>query len=154
MNRLTVPAVVATTLVLLASLVSGPPAVAGARAFPGDDPEESPRINTPNDPQFDRCEPDDEDGSRSCSSPFVEQYATFGFAAAATQDTARYRDLGQLSPRRRAQNVRAGRVADAQVSGMGLDVAWKYSAGDPSVDLAPTDSGIDWANEKIGRAHV
>jgi len=35
-------------------------AVPAFGAFPGSDPAESPRVNTPNDPDFDRCESDDE----------------------------------------------------------------------------------------------
>ena len=38
------------------ALVAPPAATA---AFPGSDPAESPRLNTPNDPDFDRCEADD-----------------------------------------------------------------------------------------------
>ncbi len=34
---------------------------AALAAFPGADPTESPRTNTPNDPGFDRCEADDPD---------------------------------------------------------------------------------------------
>jgi hypothetical protein len=37
-------------------------ASAAIAAFPGSNPNESVRINTPNDPSFDRCEPDDEQG--------------------------------------------------------------------------------------------
>ena len=44
---------------LLAVLVAfALPSVALA-AFPGTDPSESPRVNTPNDPGFDPCEADD-----------------------------------------------------------------------------------------------
>ena len=39
------------------------PALASARTFPGTDPDESVRLNTPNDPGFDHCESDDEDGA-------------------------------------------------------------------------------------------
>ena len=49
-------------------------------AFPGNDPSESPRLNTPNDPSFDRCEADDEDtpDERECTSYFEEQFGFFG----------------------------------------------------------------------------
>src|SRR5687768_12739367 len=62
----------------------GPPGTA-----PG--PNESVRLKTPNDPGFDRCEPDDEDNtSPECSNVFSEQFERFGFAPASTQTSALY----------------------------------------------------------------
>src|SRR5215203_6434539 len=46
---------------------------AALAAFPGTDPSESPRVNTPNDPDFDHCEADDPDTSPPrCSTYFDE----------------------------------------------------------------------------------
>src|SRR5688500_10378828 len=53
---------------------------AAVAAFPGTNPAESPRVNTPNDPAFDDCELDDEQGDPSCGSYFSEQYRLFGFS--------------------------------------------------------------------------
>ena len=66
---------------LLAVLI---PAAALA-AFPGTDPHESPRVNTPNDPEFDRCEGDDEDVAQGvpatdCGTYAEEEFRTFGFS--------------------------------------------------------------------------
>ena len=59
-------------------------------AFPGSNPDESPRANTPNDPDFDDCELDDEQGGTACSY-FEEEYRLFGFSP----DTA---NLAPLAP--------------------------------------------------------
>ena len=56
-------------------------------AFPGSDPDESVRINTPDDPGFDHCESDDEQGA-DCSNVFGEEYERFGFAPDASENTA------------------------------------------------------------------
>src|SRR5688500_2936120 len=48
-------------------------------AFPGSDPDENPRVNTPNDPGFDNCEGDDEQGGPTCSY-FDESFVFFGFS--------------------------------------------------------------------------
>ena len=87
-------------------------------AFPGTDPFESPRINTPDDPDFDRCEGDDqEDGTQDCASYFEEEFRAFGFspdtrqhgAAAAGHPALRHRD--QVLP------DGAGRVPPARPPG-------------------------------------
>ena len=65
-----------------ALLLVAAPALA---SFPGSNPSESVRINTPNDPGFDHCEPDDEQGPPTCSNAFGEQYERFGFAPNGSQ---------------------------------------------------------------------
>src|SRR5688572_25085418 len=62
------------------------PAIARAEpVFPGSDPAESPRLNTPNDPDFDDCEGDDESPDTpppgpDCSSYAQEEFRAFGFS--------------------------------------------------------------------------
>src|SRR6476660_1809707 len=49
------------------------------------------REDTPNDPEYDRAEPDDEDGVSS-SNIFDEQFGFFGFPAASTRTSAVYHE--------------------------------------------------------------
>jgi hypothetical protein len=134
---------------LLVALV---PAVAYARTFPGTDPNESVRVNTPNDPDFDRCEPDDEDGAPTCSHAFGQQYERFGFAPNGSQATALYHNpLDPHVMRLSAQNTAAGRNPLGQVPGVSADRAWKYSTGSASVQVAILDTGIRWNNRGLRR---
>ena len=73
---------------LVLALACAGPAVADFGDFgsPGaPDPADSPRVDTPNDDEFDRCEPDDEelapDEDPPCDSYFSEDYRLFGFRA-------------------------------------------------------------------------
>src|SRR6187549_3193704 len=68
-----------TTALVVAALTLLVPALAQA-AFPGTNPAESPRANTPNDPGFDPCEADDPDTSPRCTSYFDEEFRKFGFS--------------------------------------------------------------------------
>ena len=118
---------------------------AALAAFPGTNPNESVRINTPNDPGFDHCEPDDEDGPPTCTNVFDEQYERFGFAPNGSQITALYHNpLDPHVQRLMAQNTLAGRNPLGQVPGVSADRAWKYSTGAPSVQVAILDTGIRW----------
>jgi hypothetical protein len=130
---------------------------AGALAFPGTNPNESVRINTPNDPEFDRCESDDEDGTQECTNVFDEEFERFGFAPEGSENTALY-DPTAAPPRQTAQNDSAGRNHLGQVSGVSADRAWKYfgelggssaPAGDPNVEVAILDTGIRWNNSEL-----
>ena len=72
-------------------------------------PSESVRLNTPNDPDFDRCEPDDEQGP-TCTNTFGQQYERFGFAPNGSQATALYHNPTDPHVQRHsAQNTLAGR---------------------------------------------
>jgi Subtilase family/RTX calcium-binding nonapeptide repeat (4 copies) len=138
----------------------GAPAVAAA-AFPGTDPTESPRLNAPDDPEFDRCELDDaETPALDCTSYFDEDFRLFGFSP----DTAnvapvppqlhgtaatRYLDCSQLDAQGRAANVAAGDPECAQLAGIRADTAWKYSTGDPEVAVAILDTGIRWQDREL-----
>jgi hypothetical protein len=100
--------------------------------FPSDDP--NPRVGTPNDPDFDCAESDDEDlAVPRCSDVFAEQWKLFGFAPDATEETALYRDPAHLA---------AGQLS--QVSGVSADLAWKTTTGRPDVSIAILDTGIRW----------
>src|SRR5713101_10147589 len=76
--------------------------VAQTRMFPGPPTDTNPRANTPNDPDFDKAEPDDPDcpsasgcdGCPSGCSVFDEQHRLFGFAPSQTRSSAIYRDPG------------------------------------------------------------
>ena len=127
---------------LVAAVVLGSTAllIAQSRMFPGPPTDTNPRANTPNDPDFDRAEPDDEDGDYvSGTSVFAESNRLFGFAPSSTSLTARYLDPGNphfLQP---------------QVSGVSTDLAWKLSIGDPSVGITICDTGIRWERESLRR---
>jgi hypothetical protein len=133
------PRSVAALGALLLALAA--PAVA-LGAFPGTNPDESVRVNTPSDPGFDHCEPDDEQGA-DCSNVFDEQFELFGFGPQATQLTARYANPADTA-RQQAQNTKAGRNPLAQIPGVSADRAWKRSTGDPDVQIAILDTGIRW----------
>ena len=108
---------IATALALALCLL---PAAALA-AFPGSDPAESPRLNTPNDPDFDRCEADDPDTPPGdCATYFEEEFRPFGFspdsanmrrrlprAAAHAVAGTRYVDCAQLDAQGQAANAAA-----------------------------------------------
>ena len=131
-------------LVLL--LLAAAPALG---AFPGSNPSESVRINTPNDPGFDRCEPDDEQGA-TCTNTFGQQYERFGFAPNGSQGTALYHNPTDPHVQRySAQNTGAGRIPLGQVPGVSADRAWKYSTGAPSVQVAILDTGIMWGRASL-----
>ncbi len=75
------------TAALGAALVALALPCAALAAFPGADPTESPRVNTPNDPDFDRCEADDPDTPPAdCDSYFEEQFGSFGFRPDSAQE--------------------------------------------------------------------
>ena len=118
-------------------------------AFPGSNPGESVRLNTPNDPDFDRCEPDDPQVP-TCTNTFGQQYERFGFAPNGSQATALYHNPTDPHVQRHsAQNTLAGRIPLGQIPGVSADRAWKYSTGAPSVQVAILDTGIRWSNGSL-----
>ncbi|CAA9502237.1 MAG: hypothetical protein AVDCRST_MAG30-1982, partial [uncultured Solirubrobacteraceae bacterium] len=128
-------------LAALIGAVLSAPAVAlgdGFDAPRSDDPGQqfSPgnvqRQDTPNDPSYDSSEPDDETpGVAPTTSLYEERFDLFGFPSALTP-------LAVYS-----EGPNAGR---RQVSGFNAAGAWKISRGDPSVDVAILDTGINWDN--------
>jgi hypothetical protein len=127
---------------------------AALAAFPGTDPNESPRTNTPNDPAFDRCEADDPDTPPAdCDSYFEEQFGSFGFRPDTAQEApgvaTQYDNCAQLNQQGRNANVDAGDPQCSQISGVRADTAWKYSTGNPNVSVAILDTGIRWQNTEL-----
>jgi len=141
--RMAVPVAVA-----LALAVAGP----ALGDFPGMNPDESVRLNTPNDPKFDQCETDNE-GGPTCSNTFDQETERFGFAPSGSQNSALYKDPAALLPgnntRREQQNAGAGRNPLGQISGVSADRAWKYSIGRADVQVAILDTGIRWNNRAL-----
>ena len=115
----------------------------GARGVPGLGPGRvACGINTPNDPDFDHCESDDEQGA-DCSNVFDEEYERFGFAPDASENTALYKNPLDTA-RQQEQNTKAGRNPLGQIPGVSADRAWKRSTGRPDVRIAILDTGIRW----------
>jgi hypothetical protein len=153
------------------------PAVAlGANPdFPGDDPTESPRLNTPDDSDFDECEGDDADGTQECQTYFEERYQQFGFSPDSAQSLpgvrTRYLDCNELTPGSDGQLDEDGENANeaAEAGGLGFlgrcfmiagvraDTAWKYFGqegdaglpGDPEVEIAILDTGARWQDGEL-----
>src|SRR5213593_3228555 len=131
---------IAAVLVLVALAAAALLGVAQTRTFPGPPTDTNPRANTPNDPDFDKAEPDDEDGDFvPGTSVFEEDNRLFGFAPASTSMTARY--LDPANPR----------FGQGQISGVSADLAWKLSIGDQGVGIAICDTGIRWDREELRR---
>ena len=152
----------AAALVLFLLLIA--PALASA-AFPGSNPAESPRLNTPNDPEFDKCEPDDTDTpSGDCTTYTDEQYGAFGFSPDSANQlpllphavgATSYTDCSQLDAAGRAANLASGSPECAQISGVRADSAWKYSTGDPDTVVAILDTGIRWQEQElVNKVHL
>ncbi|MGH2957949.1 MAG: thrombospondin type 3 repeat-containing protein [Solirubrobacterales bacterium] len=137
------------TALLVACLVLALPAVAiGANpAFPGNDPAESPRDNTPDDSHFDECEGDDADGVQECQTYFEERFNQFGFSPDSAElvpggTRAFYSDCNPLTDegdgQLDAQGEDANEAAEAdnpipnplarcfQIAGVRADTAWKF----------------------------
>src|SRR3989442_6099300 len=115
--------------------------IAQTRTFPGPPTDTNPRANTPNDPDFDKAEPDDEDTvcAPGACSVFDEQHRLFGFAPSQTRTAALYAD-----PRNQ-------RVGQQQISGVSADLAWKLSIGDQRTGIAICDTGVRWDREELRR---
>ncbi len=156
--------------VLLALLVVLVLPAAAIAAYPGSDPAESPRVNTPDDPDFDRCEADDEQGPPSCGTFAEEQFGAFGFSPDSANHAqgppnahyatgTRYQDCSQLDAEGKAANVKAegvgaNPVAAAlaeclQISGVRADTAHKYDTGNPQTVVAILDTGIRWQDSEL-----
>jgi hypothetical protein len=143
LTRKTLFFVLAVVLLLVAA-----PAL--ARQFPGSDPTQSVRVDTPNDPDFDHCEPDDEDGPPTCENAFDEQYERYGFAPNNSQGSALYHDPTNPHVQRyMEQNTAAARNPLGQVPGVSADRAWKYSPGSAGVQIAILDTGIRWDRRSL-----
>jgi hypothetical protein len=148
-------------------------ALAANPAFPGNDPAESPRANTPDDSGFDECEGDDRDATQECTTYFEEQWQAFGFSPDSAEVSpgvqTPYLDCnpvtpagdGQLDTQGEEANQAAGGAPErcAQISGVRLDTAFKFFnqaplddpglPGDPEVTIAILDTGIRWQDTEL-----
>ncbi|MDP3856344.1 MAG: PKD domain-containing protein [Stagnimonas sp.] len=129
MNRKPLLAAVAA-LALVTGLLG-----AESSRFPSSNPDL--RVGTPNDPDFDCAEPDDEDGATCAGDLFGQQFNLFGFAPDASKSTALYLD--------------SARAGEPQISGVSADAAWKVSIGQPQAVVAVLDTGIRWNNSSLRR---
>ena len=152
-------------LIVAACLAIPALATAANPAFPGADPTESPRANTPDDSRFDECEGDDADGMQECASYFEEQYEAYGFRPdsavegpgvptvykpAVPPDPMDPLNLcPQLDAQGRAANIAAGDLECAMISGVRADTAWKYDTGNPDTTIAILDTGIEWQEQEL-----
>jgi hypothetical protein len=129
---------------------------AALAAFPDGPASESPRLDTPNDPDFDRCEADDaQTPDLECRTYFEEQYGLFGFRPDSAYSGAlgvpptEYSDCSQLDAQGRAANVAAGDPQCSMISGIRADTAWKRTTGDPATVIAILDTGIRWQDREL-----
>jgi hypothetical protein len=121
-------------IIVITGVASGSAEHNGTSRFPNADP--NPRVGTPDDPDFDCTELDDEDpDAPNCSSVFEEQFQLFGFPPGSTAATARYHDLS--------------RFGQGQISGVSADRAWKSTIGIPEVAVAIIDTGIRWEKSEL-----
>ena len=128
-------ALAAAAAVLALPLLSGPAVSQEGRQFP--DPATGIREDTPNDPQFDCSEPDDEDAGTvdNCGAIWNAQSQLWGFAPASTRLTAIHRT--------------GPRAGQPMRSGISADAAWKTTVGRPDVPIAILDTGIQWTTESL-----
>src|SRR5712692_7378906 len=92
------------------------------------------RQDTPNDPDYDSAEPDDQDG-RTSTNLYDEQFDLFGFPSQLTRLTALYK---------------AGpNVGKPMVSGFNAAGAWKLERGRSVTVIAILDTGIKWDRESL-----
>jgi hypothetical protein len=93
------------------------------------------RADTPNDPEYDRAEPDDEDATPPSTNIFDEQFGLFGFPSSRTRASAIYKE-GPNATR-------------PMISGFNASGAWKLERGRPDVAVAILDTGIKWNHEEL-----
>src|SRR4051794_35482510 len=92
------------------------------------------REDTPDDPEYDEAEVDDEDGVQS-TNLFDEQFGFFGFPSSHTRLSAVYKE-GPHS-------------GQPMISGFNASGAWKLERGRPEVAVAVLDTGIKWDREAL-----
>src|SRR5581483_12298944 len=103
------------------------------------------RQDTPDDPGYDRAEPDDPDSTSNggtvapSSNLYAEQFDLFGFPSARTANSAIYKD-----------GPHAGLP---MVSGFNAAGAWKLERGAPTTVIAILDTGIRWDRSDL-RAQI
>lgn len=93
------------------------------------------REDTPNDPEYDRAEPDDEDAVTPSTNIYDEQFGFFGFPSSRTRAAAIYHE--------------GPNVTKPMISGFNASGAWKLTRGRPDVAVAVLDTGIKWDREGL-----
>jgi hypothetical protein len=93
------------------------------------------REDTPNDPEYDRAEPDDEDAVAPSTNIFDEQFGLFGFPSARTSGSAIYSE--------------GPNATKPMISGFNAAGAWKLERGRSDVAVAILDTGIKWDREEL-----
>jgi hypothetical protein len=127
--------VVVLLVAALFAILGSTPTRASSGRFPSSDAD--PRVGTPDDPEFDCAEPDDEDSATvdPCANVFAEEQNLFGFAPSSTKDTAKY--------------LAGPNIGNGQISGVSTDKAWKLTTGRPDVAVAIVDTGIRWDAKQL-----
>jgi hypothetical protein len=98
------------------------------------------RHDTPNDPNYDYAEPDDETGGVDPSSNvYDEEFGYFGFPSQRTP-TAIYA-VGPFAP---GPGCPVFPLPCRQISGFNASGAWKIERGNPDTVIAILDTGIKW----------
>ena len=142
---------------------------ASLAAFGGGSPYESPRVGTPNDPDFDRCEADNEEAPPDCATYADEEFRAFGFspdsanelpAAAPHYATGtRYTDCTQLDPHRAGRRT-CRRRKPAIRRAISSPSAYRSAASAPTAPgssrlgirrwpVAILDTGIRWQSTEL-----
>ncbi len=132
MNKTLFAALSLLTIALAVGAASG--------RFPSTDPDL--RVGTPDDPEFDCAEPDDEDGQTCAGDLFQQSVNLFGFAPS-------YGPQSGVPPTNIATYLEGPKRGEGQVSGVSADSAWKVSIGRFDSTIAVTDTGIRWNNNGI-----
>src|SRR2546421_5034993 len=120
------------------------------------------RQDAPDEPGFDRAEPDDASGDyRPGTSVFDENWQLFGFAPATTRSTAIYR---AAQPKANGDGDPLTRPGNGQISGVRADRAWEVAIpghpeastiGIPDAVIAILDTGIVWQDQELRlRVHL
>jgi subtilase family protein/hemolysin type calcium-binding protein len=93
------------------------------------------RADTPNDPEYDRAEPDDEDATPPSTNIYDEQFGLFGFPSSRTRASATYKE--------------GPNATKPMISGFNASGAWKLERGRPEAAIAILDTGIKWDHEEL-----
>ncbi|MFL5908557.1 MAG: S8 family serine peptidase, partial [Solirubrobacterales bacterium] len=92
------------------------------------------RHDTPDDPDYDGAEPDDEDGVGN-TNIYDEQFGLFGWPSQRSRGSATYHD--------------GPNTGNPQISGFNASGAWKLDRGNPDSVVAILDTGIKWDRDSL-----
>ncbi|MES2885564.1 MAG: S8 family serine peptidase [Pseudomonadota bacterium] len=140
MNKTLFSALSLLTIALAVGAASG--------RFPSTDPDL--RIGTPDDPEYDCAESDDEDGQSCAGDLFTQSVNLFGFAPSYGPQPPPVPPTGiPPPPTNIATYLEGPKMGEGQVSGVSADSAWKVSIGRFDATVAVTDTGIRWNNNGV-----